>query len=83
MKTYFVSCVVKYKDFDEFGMPIIEEEGYNYIVHALTERGAKENAVVMAMNDIKNEVPQLDTFPFDIMGVDIEDCYQTTEDARL
>lgn len=83
MKTYFVSCVVKYKDFDELGFPVVEEEGYNYIIHALTKREAKENAVIMAQNDIKNEVPGLEEHPFDIVGVDIINCYQTTEDARL
>ncbi|MDD4225988.1 MAG: hypothetical protein PHU98_06330 [Mariniphaga sp.] len=84
MKTYFVECTVKYR-FDEAESKGIEgDESYTYIINALSIRGAKENAVVMAQRDIKNDFLDDEHISYyDILGVDIEDCYETSDDARI
>ena len=81
MKTYFIECVVNYTDYYLESEPEHETESYSFIISANTKNAAEKKAKVMAAKQFNDELN--DCGEVDDIRIEIEQSYETSEDARL
>ena len=85
MKTYFIECVVNYTDYylDYYleSKPEHGTENYSFIISANTKIAAEKKAKIMAAKQFNDELNEFGE-PINLR-IEIEQCYETSEDARL
>lgn len=77
MKKFYVECLVNYTD-NTGTMPYNETEYYSYIIESNSKKVAIEKAKLEAKVQFDDELND----NFDNITVEIDQCYETTDDAR-